>query len=110
MFNDRKRFGGPERDASRAGARKSDGRLRDLLASPCGWLVRVLTIEGSIDELRAAFALLPTVRLRHVILRQQSALEDEVKRELAPEIMTMLNHNVDVDIGFWAPEKLRWKR
>jgi uncharacterized protein (TIGR02996 family) len=84
--------------------------LRELLASPCGWLVRVLTLEAPIEQLRQAFELLPTVRLRHVILHPPPSYEEDAKRELAMQIMDMLNHNIDVDLGRYPPEKLRWKR
>ena len=85
-------------------------QLRELLGSPCGWLVRVLTLEGPIDELREAFEVLPTFRLRHLILHPPPSYGEDAKRELANHIMDMLNQNIDVDIGQYTPEKLRWKR
>ena len=81
-----------------------------LLASTSGWLVRTLTLRGTVEHLRAAFEQLPSVRLRHVKIQPQGMLDDDVTRELAPEIMKMLNANVDVDLGDYAPAKFRWVR
>ena len=79
------------------------GTSRELLDSPCGWLVGVLTLEAPVERLRESFELLPTIRLRHVILHPPPAFDNDAKRELAKHIMHMLNNNLDVDIGRYEP-------
>src|SRR5262249_7183591 len=58
--------------------------LAALLASPCGWLVRNLTLHGETEAMREAAVQLPTVRLRHVTLDVRIGPLDVAKRELAP--------------------------
>jgi uncharacterized protein (TIGR02996 family) len=77
-----------------------------LLDSVSGWTVRTLTVSGPIDDVILALGLLPSRLLRRLVINARRVHED-AKRILAPEIMRMLNANVDVDLG---AEKFRWVR
>ena len=81
-----------------------------LLASPCGWLVRTFTLRGPLDQVRVAMAALPSRTLRRLVLVPSTEVLDAT-RLLAPEIMRMLNANVDVELTVrGATEKFSWVR
>jgi uncharacterized protein (TIGR02996 family) len=81
-----------------------------LLESPCGWLVRTLTLRGPLEHVRVATSPLPSVNLRKLILAPSTESFDAT-RLLSPEIMRMLNANVDVELTVrGATSKFSWVR
>jgi len=84
--------------------------VTSLLESPCGWLVRTFTLRGPLDHIRAATSSLPNRNLRKLVLIPSTQGLDAT-RLLSPEIMRMLNANIDVELTVrGATEKFSWVR
>jgi uncharacterized protein (TIGR02996 family) len=82
-----------------------------LFDSPCGWLVRHVALRGELPSIQAALRPLPGRVGRRLALTVWSTDPNTAKRVLAPEIMRMLNANVDVElVARSTTERFAWVR